>query len=52
MPFEITPTRRKAWLACMREAMDEIGLEGPIRNAFYERLEQVATIMVNTPDPS
>lgn len=50
LPFEITPTRRKAWLACMKEAMDDIGLEGPMRNAFYERLEQVAEIMVNTPD--
>ncbi|HHY74799.1 MAG TPA: globin [Bacillus bacterium] len=50
LPFEITPTRRKAWLACMKEAMDDIGLEGPMRHAFYERLEQVAEIMVNTPD--
>lgn len=50
LPFEITPARAKAWLACMRDAMDEIGLEGPIRKAFYERLEQVAGIMINTPD--
>lgn len=50
LPFEITPTRAKAWLACMRESMDEIGLEGPIRKAFYDRLEQVAGIMINTPD--
>lgn len=50
MPFEITPTRRLAWLECMRAAMDEIGLEGPIREQFYDRLQQVAGIMVNTPD--
>lgn len=50
LPFEITPTRAKAWLACMREAIDEIGLDGPMRKAFYERLEQVAAIMINTPD--
>lgn len=50
MPFEITPTRAKAWLACMKEAMDEIGLEGPIREQFYGRLIDVAQIMVNTPE--
>lgn len=50
MPFEITPTRATAWLACMREAMDDIGLEGPIREQFYDRLQQVTGIMINTPD--
>lgn len=50
MPFEITPTRATAWLSCMREAMDEIGLEGEIRDQFYDRLQQVAGIMINTPD--
>ncbi len=50
MPFEITPTRATAWLACMREAMDDIGLEGPIREQFNDRLQQVAGIMINTPD--
>ncbi|WP_458413660.1 globin [Schinkia sp. CFF1] len=50
LPFEITPTRAKAWLACMREAMNDIGLEGPMQKSFYERLEQVAGIMINTPD--
>ncbi len=50
MPFEITPTRAMSWLACMRAAMDEIGLEGSIREQFYDRLQQVAGIMINTPD--
>lgn len=50
MPFEITPTRATAWLACMKEAMDDIDLEGPIREQFYDRLQQVAGIMINTPD--
>ncbi|WP_102349819.1 globin domain-containing protein [Bacillus sp. Marseille-P3661] len=50
MPFEITPTRAKAWLACMKEAMDDIELDGPIRKEFYDRLTQVAGIMINTPD--
>jgi hemoglobin len=48
MPFEITPTRAKAWLRCMKEAFDEIGLTGDIAEAFYNRLQQVAGIMVNT----
>lgn len=50
LPFEVTPRRAKAWLKCMREAMDEIGLEGLEREIFYARLEQVAQIMVNSPD--
>ncbi|HHW37044.1 MAG TPA: globin [Bacillales bacterium] len=50
MPFEITPTRAIAWLACMKEAMDDIGLDGAIREQFYDRLQQVAGIMINTPD--
>jgi hemoglobin len=48
MPFEITPRRAEAWLRCMREAMDEIGLAGPLREYFYERLVQTAHHMVNT----
>ncbi|WP_449539274.1 globin domain-containing protein [Ferdinandcohnia sp. Marseille-Q9671] len=48
MPFEITPTRAKAWLRCMKEAFDEIGLTDDIAESFYNRLQQVAGIMVNT----
>ncbi len=50
LPFPITPKRARAWLACMKEAMDEIGLEGYGRDYFYARLTQVAFIMVNTAD--
>jgi hemoglobin len=50
LPFEITPRRAKAWLKCMSEAMNEIGLEGPAKDYFYERLTQVAAHMVNTSD--
>jgi hemoglobin len=48
--FEITPTRAKAWLRCMSEAMDEIGLEGHFRDEFFSRLVLTARHMVNTPD--
>ncbi|QOY34183.1 globin [Anaerobacillus isosaccharinicus] len=47
MPFPITEERAEAWLQCMREAMDEIKLEGPIRDYFYERLSQTAYHMIN-----
>lgn len=50
LPFEITPTRASAWLACMSEAMDEIGLVGPLRDEYYSRLVLTAQHMVNTPD--
>ncbi len=50
MPIEVTPRRAQAWLRCMRAAMDEIGLEGIPRQLFYDRLEQVAQIMINSPD--
>ncbi|WEK53260.1 MAG: globin [Candidatus Cohnella colombiensis] len=47
LPFEITPRRAIAWLRCMREAMDDIGFTGEARELLYERLTQVAGIMVN-----
>lgn len=50
LAFEITPRRAEAWLRCMKEAMDDIGLSGHARQWFYERLTQVAGIMVNTQD--
>ncbi|WP_456275853.1 globin domain-containing protein [Bacillus sp. AK128] len=50
LPFEITPTRAKAWLACMDEAMDEIGFVGELRDGFYQRLVLTAQHMINTPE--
>lgn len=50
MPFEITPKRASAWLACMSEAMDEIELSGPLREQLYSRLVMTAHHMVNHPD--
>lgn len=51
LPFEVTPLRAMCWLRCMKEAFEEIGLnENPAGAAFYDRLTQVAGIMVNTPD--
>ncbi len=50
MPFKITPERAQAWLECMSEAMDEVGLEGKLREVYYQRLVLTAHHMINSPD--
>ncbi|KGX87715.1 globin domain-containing protein [Pontibacillus litoralis] len=50
LPFEITPTRKDAWLACMKEALEETCIEEPYRSAIYQRLSQTAHHMMNTPE--
>ena len=50
MSFEITPTRAKRWLELMKDAMDDVGLDGPLRTEFYNRLILTAQHMINTPD--
>ncbi|WHY78993.1 globin [Neobacillus sp. WH10] len=50
LPFPVTPTRAKAWLSCMKQAMDMVGLQGPLRDEFYYRLTLTAQHMINTPD--
>jgi hemoglobin len=47
LPFEITPKRAEAWLRCMSEAMDDVGMSGGAREFLYGRLTQVAHHMVN-----
>ncbi|ASB90105.1 thiol management oxidoreductase [Bacillus sonorensis] len=49
LPFPITPERADAWLSCMNEAMDHVGLQGDIRDFLFERLTLTARHMVNTP---
>ena len=41
-PF-VTPTRAKAWLSCMNQAMDKIHLEGPREMNFIIALSYCAT---------
>lgn len=48
-PFPITPERAEAWLSCMQQAMDDVGLEGNFRDQYYKRLVLTAHHMVNTP---
>ena len=47
MHFKITPDRAQAWLECMMEAMDEVGLEGKFREVYFKRLVLTAQHMVN-----
>lgn len=49
LPHEITPLRAESWLRCMKEAFEEVGLANtPEGDVFYDRLTQVAGIMVNS----
>lgn len=50
MPFKITPDRAQAWLECMSEAMDEVGLDGKFRETYFQRLVLTAHHMVNAPN--
>ncbi|WNF05612.1 globin domain-containing protein [Brevibacillus borstelensis] len=47
MRFPIGTTQAAAWLSCMSEAMDRIGLKGELRDQFFERLRLTACHMVN-----
>ncbi|AXI08795.1 globin [Oceanobacillus zhaokaii] len=50
LPFEITPTRKDAWLECLEGALIEVEIEEPIRIAILERLTLTANHMMNTPE--
>ncbi|MFS0672014.1 globin [Ornithinibacillus sp. 179-J 7C1 HS] len=51
LPFEITPSRRDAWLDCMEAALEEAQIEEPYRTAIFEKLTMTANHMMNTPEP-
>lgn len=50
IPFKITPERAQAWLECMSEAMDDVGLDGKFREVYFKRLVLTAHHMINAPD--
>lgn len=50
LPFPITPTRRDAWLSCMKEALDEAEIEEPYRSVIFEKLTLTANHMMNKLD--
>lgn len=47
LPHPVTPDRAREWLWCMWTAMDDIGLDMPIREYMFERLMMTARHMVN-----
>lgn len=52
LPHPITPKRKEEWLGCMSAALDEAGLEEPVKSFVFERLELTANHMVNSEDPT
>lgn len=50
LPHPITSTRAEEWLQCMASSLDEIGVQGPIRDYIFERLTLTAHHMVNSED--
>ncbi|MDL4842934.1 globin domain-containing protein [Aquibacillus rhizosphaerae] len=50
MEFPITPSRKDAWLSCMKEALEEISIEEPYKSVMFERLTLTAQHMMNTPE--
>jgi hemoglobin len=49
MPFPITAKHADAWLSCMAEAMNEIGIHGELQQFLLERLKGSAYHFINTP---
>lgn len=48
LAFEITPSRKDAWLECMKGALEDAEIEEPYRSVIFERLQMTAEHMVNT----
>lgn len=49
-PFPITPRRAQAWLRCMAEAMEEIGLPPEVQQHALTALSHPARRMINRPE--
>lgn len=53
LPFAVTPSRARAWLACMQAALVETPeIDQGTAAEMYTALARVAQHMVNTPDES
>ena len=48
MPFRIDSAAVRAWLACMHGAMDDLGIEPPLRAFLDHRFAHTARFMQNT----
>ncbi|AZK46228.1 globin [Paenibacillus lentus] len=49
LPFPVTRERAEAWLACMTEALGEIGVDNELKDFIIQRLSGPAFHFVNTP---
>jgi hemoglobin len=49
MPFKIGTVERDQWLACMDQAMGEVGVDETLRGRLREAFYQTADWMRNTP---
>lgn len=47
LPHPITQKSAESWIRCMNEAMDEVGLEGSVRDFLFKRLSITAQHMIN-----
>ena len=50
LPFAIGTAERDAWLACMLQAMEDVGIEESLRGALLKALFGTADWMRNRPD--
>ncbi|SDE01653.1 hemoglobin [Paenibacillus sp. UNCCL117] len=48
LPFPITEERAKAWLGCMAQALEEVGLDRRLQQAALERLKGPAYHFINS----
>jgi hemoglobin len=51
MPFAVNERRARAWLRCMQAALDEVGLQGDVREQVWQRLSFTAQHMINSNEP-
>lgn len=49
-PFAIDSAARDQWMACMRQAMTDVGVEEGLRRELEQALLKVADFMRNRPD--
>lgn len=52
LPFAIGIAERDAWLACMLQAMEDTGIEEPLRAALLKAFFGTADWMRNRPEPA
>jgi hemoglobin len=50
-PFSIGRKERDAWMTRMRQAIDSLELDEPVRQAFLDYFETAATAMMNRGEP-